>query len=908
MDYKYKFQIITDEWIDIVYLYNNDTINRKYNNEVGIYKFINENNSLEIIWNKWGSEIFKKCIFLENTYYNLKNDSFKIFLENNEWNDIGLFNINNNNITRKYFSSEKGNFNFIDNELIIKWENWGSEKFYPLNYGKIYSNTRFANINKDPSKKELKILAIVFPQFHEIPENNKFWGQGFTEWTLLKNIPRIVNGEIIKKPHGDIGYFNLNDIEHRKYMEILANKYNIYGFCFYHYWFKNKKIMYEPLENMLNDGSPNKPFLFCWANEQWTKKWDGGNDEILLEQDYSDEKGNIDHFNYLLQFFKNKNYIKKFNKPIFIFYRIEEEHILSINKITSLWNNLAKTNGFNGIHFMRFLGPFNNNVKLEDINGFVEFEPGYATSKYYPEVVIPDDNKIFENNDESYNEELYLKKNKDIEKMILKKQISSGYDHYKIISDKEKNIRLSKFFVFDGITLYDKILDLKREYNEQHRGISLQWNNTPRRIFTTDEYSKYPHYYKNISPKLFGKTFNKLLNKINNDPNKELDFIFISAWNEWNEQAILEPNNEDGYSYLHNLNKNYLKFYDKIEKPKILMIGHKGGGTQKYIDDLKELFLNYDFINFENYEECNLNYYNVLYKDFHIIHINSILFNNLKDNYNIFFNVIFENNNALRYLTIHDYQWLFPDNPNILKDDFDSETLHPLEKDIKNFEKLINNLNKIIFPSQNIYKNYCKYINFKNKKNIYIEGHCDKIINYNFLVIPKIDFETKELNIGFIGNFEKYKGCYLLTELAQNIKNYLDYKIIYHIFGNILIEENYCHNIDNISFYNSYKDSEIINILHEKKIHGLVHLSEFEESYCYALTNSINSGIPIFYLEQGAIHERLGKKDKYFPSKKTDIIYNFHNFLRFIIKNNDINNYYELNNEVQPTKWYLTNY
>jgi len=147
-------------------------------------------------------------------------------------------------------------------------------------------------------------------------------------------------------------------------MRILANKYNIFGFCFYHYWFKDKKVMYEPTELMLIDGEPNKPFLFCWANEQWTKRWDGGNNEILLAQEYGNDNANKDHFEYLLQFFKNKNYIKKHNKPIFIFYRIEEKDIDKINNIIKLWDKMAISQGFDGIHFMRFLGPFNNNINI----------------------------------------------------------------------------------------------------------------------------------------------------------------------------------------------------------------------------------------------------------------------------------------------------------------------------------------------------------------------------------------------------------------------------------------------------------------------------------------------------------------------------------------------------------------
>jgi hypothetical protein len=300
-----NIQIITNEWIDYVKLNDDYVAIRNFNNDKGIYSI--KNNILEINWEKWGLETFIKY---NNIYYNCNSDFIEIELDNNQWNDIGIFNIKDGIVKRKYYPTEFGNFKFIKNDLFIEWKNWGVEKFYQLNNNNhycIYSNTTFSNIIKksNSDKKEIKIIAIVFPQFHEIPENNKFWGHGFTEWTLLKTMPRIVNGEVIKQPHQDIGYFNLNDYKHRKYMRILANKYNIFGFCFYHYWFKDKKVMYEPTELMILDEEPNKPFLFCWANEQWTKRWDGGNNEILIEQEYGDDNANLKHFEYLLQFFKN---------------------------------------------------------------------------------------------------------------------------------------------------------------------------------------------------------------------------------------------------------------------------------------------------------------------------------------------------------------------------------------------------------------------------------------------------------------------------------------------------------------------------------------------------------------------------------------------------------------------------
>jgi hypothetical protein len=886
-----SIQVITNEWIDIINLENN-IAKRKTNNDSG--KYYIEDSILEIEWDIWGKEVFIKK---NDIFYNCKDNSFEIFLENNEWSDICTFNIENNIIKKKHYDNDYGTYTFNNNDLIIEWNLKGNEVFYQLNYGKYYTNTKFGNLIKNNIKKEIKILAIVFPQFHEIPENNSFWGDGFTEWTLLKNIPRIVNDEIIKQPHNDIGYFNLKDYEHRKYMRILADKYNIYGFCYYHYWFKDKKVMYEPTELMLIDNEPNKPFLFCWANEQWTRRWDGGNNEVLLEQDYSNEEGNIKHFNYLLQFFKNKNYIKKFNKPIFIFYRIEENDVLFIKNIINLWNEMAIKEGFNGIHFMKFLGPFNNNIVLEEIKGYVEFEPGYVCQKYYSNICCEDYNKIFD----TYNEELYLKKNNDIKQQILEGKLNSGFEHYSIISEHEKKIRTSKFFVYDGIELYNKIIELNRTHNEQHKGISVNWNNTPRRNYQNDEYDKYPHYYKNISPGIFGDFFKKLLDKIDNDKNKDNDFLFISAWNEWNEQAVLEPNSEDGYDYLHKINTKYLEFYNNPKRYNILNICHIGGGTEKYMKDLKNIFIEYNFIDFTYFEE-NIDY-DKKYDNIDLIHINSILFNNLKKNYITFFSIFFKN--IKKILTIHDYQWLFPDNPNILKDDFKNNI--PNIQNIKSFEVLISLSSKIIFPSKNIYNNYNIYIDLnKYSDKIFIVNHCDKVINHNFLVIPRI---INIINISFIGYFVEYKGSRIFEDILNRFKTYKNYTINYHIFGMLSSDNNnIINNNQNIFLHNEYSDNIIICNLHENNIHGILHLSLFEESYCYALTNSINSGIPILYINHGCIDERLEKKEKYFVTELDQIFDKFILFLDYIIENNDKYNYYNLNNNIQPNRWYLTNY
>ena len=366
-----------------------------------------------------------------------------------------------------------------------------------------------------------------------------------------------------------------------------------------------------------------------------------------------------------------------------------------------------------------------------------------------------------------------------------------------------------------------------------------------------------------------------------------------------------------------------MEFYDAYPTKNILVFGHKGGGTEKYMDDIKNKFLEYKFIDFDRYnEEINYDIYynnnNTYYID--RIHINSILYNNLKSCYITFFTKYFKN--IEKYLTIHDYQWYYPDNPNILKDDFND--LKPTLKNINNFYKLIKLCTKIIFPSQSIYKNYGKYINlsYYNDK-ICVVNHMDKIINHNFLVCPPISSEIgslqKTLNkikIAFLGNFLKYKGTDILDYISNHFQIYdfnkILYNIEYHIYGLVIDYNIIKKNKYKYIFHDIYKDNKIIDLIHEEGIHGILHLSIFEETYCYSLTNSINSGLPIFYLNYGAFTERLNKynfKNKYFASEKHDIFENYIKFLDFILNHQEEKQeFYKLNQNIQYNKWYLENY
>jgi lipopolysaccharide biosynthesis protein len=170
--------------------------------------------------------------------------------------------------------------------------------------------------------KKIRSIAIHLPQYHTIPENDEWWGEGFTEWTNVKKAKPLFEGH--HQPHVPLSnnYYDLSENKALCKQAELAKKYGIDGFCFYHYWFNGKKLLEKPLEQMLERGTPDFPFMLCWANENWTRTWDGMDKHILMKQEYGFEDDEA-HFDYLLPFFKDDRYIKIDGKPVFLVYRTE---------------------------------------------------------------------------------------------------------------------------------------------------------------------------------------------------------------------------------------------------------------------------------------------------------------------------------------------------------------------------------------------------------------------------------------------------------------------------------------------------------------------------------------------------------------------------------------------------------
>ena len=193
-----------------------------------------------------------------------------------------------------------------------------------------------------------KALAYFLPQYHEIPENDQWWGRGFTEWTNLRKALPLFKGHQIPVPLND-NYYNLLEKETVVWQTELMKEYEVHGLVYYHYWFLGKKILERPAENLLNWKDIDQKFMFMWANHDWTRSWVGGR-EILMKQEYGIEQDWLNHIQYLIEFFKDERYIKIDNKPVFQIYIGDK--IECFDEMIEVWNTECIRNGFDGIYII----------------------------------------------------------------------------------------------------------------------------------------------------------------------------------------------------------------------------------------------------------------------------------------------------------------------------------------------------------------------------------------------------------------------------------------------------------------------------------------------------------------------------------------------------------------------------
>jgi lipopolysaccharide biosynthesis protein len=195
-----------------------------------------------------------------------------------------------------------------------------------------------------------RAIALYLPQFHPIPENDEWWGKGFTEWTnTAKARPRFPGHY---QPHvpADLGFYDLRVPETRAQQAEMARAHGVEGFCYYHYWFAGKRILQRPFDEVVASGEPDFPFCLCWANETWSGVWHGDPRRTLIAQTYPGEEDHRAHFATLLPAFRDPRYIRVAGKPVFLIYKPLD--LPDAAATLALWTRMAEEAGLPGLHFV----------------------------------------------------------------------------------------------------------------------------------------------------------------------------------------------------------------------------------------------------------------------------------------------------------------------------------------------------------------------------------------------------------------------------------------------------------------------------------------------------------------------------------------------------------------------------
>jgi len=357
----------------------------------------------------------------------------------------------------------------------------------------------------DNRQMNVRPIALYLPQYHPIPENDSWWGEGFTEWTnVSKARPRFSRHF---QPHvpADLGFYDLRLPEARQAQADLAREYGIYGFCYYSYWFNGKRLLSRPFDETLASGQPDFPFCLCWANENWTRIWDGLDKDILMEQSYSEEDDR-QHIRWLANAFRDKRYIKVGERPLFLVYRARS--IPDPVKTTSIWRDEARKLGFRELYLCR-VESFAEEHERPACLGFdasVEFQPDWSS---FPTLTMP------------------LRRGRMWQYLTRWGLSSKAYQQNDVYSYK----RLAELMRRRDLPPYKRF-----------PCVTPGWDNSSRR-------KRGAIILKGSTPKLYRRWLEATLARFEPyGPGENL--MFINAWNEWGEGSHLEPDKRWGRAYL----------------------------------------------------------------------------------------------------------------------------------------------------------------------------------------------------------------------------------------------------------------------------------------------------------------------------------------------------------------------
>ncbi|MDP1527463.1 MAG: glycoside hydrolase family 99-like domain-containing protein [Rhodocyclaceae bacterium] len=340
---------------------------------------------------------------------------------------------------------------------------------------------------------DVKLVAFYLPQFHPIEENDTWWGKGFTEWTNVTRGVPLFSGHYQPHRPADLGYYDLRVRATRLEQIRLAKTYGINAFCYHYYWFSGKRLLEKPLDDMLADPKSDMPFCLCWANENWTRRWNGGDDDILIEQQHlADDPSRFIHD--LAPFLTDKRYLRVAGKPLLIVYR--PQLIPDIQSTAERWRRECLDLGIGEIHLCAALVFNNLDYHQFGFDSGVEFPPHNRNLLGVP----------------------YVHREMDF------------------LGD------------FDGSAMCYHSLAvayLKRDVSGQRvfRGVFPSWDNTSR-------IGNRALIFLNGTPGNYEAWLSRTVRKMREEQPAEYRLVFINAWNEWAEGCHLEPDERYGRSFL----------------------------------------------------------------------------------------------------------------------------------------------------------------------------------------------------------------------------------------------------------------------------------------------------------------------------------------------------------------------
>ncbi|MDT3734806.1 MAG: glycoside hydrolase family 99-like domain-containing protein [Denitratisoma sp.] len=335
-----------------------------------------------------------------------------------------------------------------------------------------------------------RIIAFYLTQFHPIPENDKWWGKGFTEWTNVTKAQPLFDGHY--QPHlpADLGFYDLRVRETRHEQIRLAKEYGIDGFCYHYYWFSGTRLLNQPLDDMLADPESDMPFCLCWANENWTRRWDAAEHEILIAQRYLPDD-DLNFIRSLAPFLTDPRYIRVGGAPFLIVYR--PQHLPDARKTVAVWRDFCRTAGIGEIHVCAALTHGNQDYAQFGFDSGVEFPPHNLQSR-------------------------------NLAKNIAFRDPFAGY-------------------VVDYREIATTYLERRYQHSNVFRGVFPAWDNTPRT-------GSRGVIVMGTSPENYECWLAQAIERSARDFPEQERLVFINAWNEWAEGCHLEPDRRYQRRYL----------------------------------------------------------------------------------------------------------------------------------------------------------------------------------------------------------------------------------------------------------------------------------------------------------------------------------------------------------------------